>query len=135
LNNFFGESGNSPQYKKSLSATHWRKLRNQIIKARGRKCERCGYAYFSENLSLHHKHYDNIGNETIADVELLCKKCHGIADLERIKQTDRKNESKLYEAQLYGWAKKVYGEGGYDRIDIDSVSEKFTRWLDRKGGY
>lgn len=36
-------------------------------------CENCGS---KENLQCHHLNYDNLGNETREDVEVLCKKCH-----------------------------------------------------------
>jgi hypothetical protein len=52
---------------------HYRQLRNRAIAAAGYRCERCST---DANLELHHKHYATLGEESLADVEMLCRTCH-----------------------------------------------------------
>jgi 5-methylcytosine-specific restriction endonuclease McrA len=126
----FGEVHHTEEYRSALSSKYWKDLKREVIRCRGRKCERCGAPYFVENLQLHHKHYQNIGNETQSDVELLCKNCHADADLERMTRTQSKNEDALYQARLDGWASKVYGEDWQYYDDAGDVEEHFNDWLE-----
>lgn len=61
------------KYNDYLKSAKWRKLRKEIIEARGGKCERCASKII---LQLHHKTYKNIFNEKPEDLEVLCRKCH-----------------------------------------------------------
>lgn len=40
---------------------------------RGRTCEKCESKRF---LTVHHRHYKTLGNESRKDVKILCWKCH-----------------------------------------------------------
>jgi 5-methylcytosine-specific restriction endonuclease McrA len=63
---------------------HWGELKSQAFHRAENKCEKCG---IRENrtriapvvLILHHLHYDTYGQETLADVQVLCRSCHGKA--------------------------------------------------------
>lgn len=59
-------------YENYMKTNHWIQIRSSIIN-QSSKCTACGS---TEKLHLHHRHYKNIGNETIADFEILCKRCH-----------------------------------------------------------
>lgn len=61
------------KYSDYLKSDKWKKIREHIHLVRGGKCERCGE---TDNLQVHHKHYRNIFNEKMKDLELLCKSCH-----------------------------------------------------------
>jgi hypothetical protein len=69
------------QYLKHLRSRRWRNMRADMIKLRGKKCERCGNA--DGRICLHHKTYARLGRELIADLELLCCGCHKTADAQR----------------------------------------------------
>ena len=68
----------SDDYNRHIGSTDWERLKREIIKQRGNRCERCGDV--SAYLELHHKHYHSLGIEQPEDVELLCPKCHKGAD-------------------------------------------------------
>lgn len=59
----------------------WKILRKQVLMSRGYTCEKCG-ACGKEvggqaTLQVHHKSYDNFGgDESLDDLECLCKDCH-----------------------------------------------------------
>lgn len=63
------------KYREYLQSPHWQKVRNEIIKVRGEKCEICGA---TENLQVHHKTYKHLGFEENypEDLIVVCKKCH-----------------------------------------------------------
>ena len=68
----------------------WRAFRKKAI-AYYKKCYVCGT---TKNLQTHHLHYRNWGNETLADVRLLCKHHHyrgsmDLAELDEIKRMER----------------------------------------------
>ena len=67
----------SDDYNCHIGSTDWERLKREIIKQRGNRCERCGVSGY---LELHHKHYHSLGSEQPDDVELLCPKCHKAAD-------------------------------------------------------
>ena len=61
---------NSPHDKvKSQNA-----LKVQLLRARGKNCERCGYNKL-EILQVHHKNRDR-GNSDLDNLELICPNCH-----------------------------------------------------------
>ena len=55
-----------------IQSPEWKARREEFIKAVG-KCQKCGIC---EKLSVHHENYKNLGNETLADVSVLCWPCH-----------------------------------------------------------
>ena len=70
--------GTTPQnksinYKDYLLSNDWQIVRRIALAHFGNKCQLCGS---TQNLNVHHKNYDNIGNETLDDLTLLCKSCH-----------------------------------------------------------
>jgi len=56
-----------------LNSKEWKAIVNFIKKDRGGQCERCNN---KRSLQVHHKTYDNIFQENMEDLELLCGKCH-----------------------------------------------------------
>lgn len=50
-------------YKRYLQTEHWKKLRFEVLKRSGGRCERCGYRPWKRGvLQVHHKTYDNVGH-------------------------------------------------------------------------
>jgi len=59
-----------------LRSKRFAALREERLRIAGGTCERCGN---TDRLQLHHRHYQTLGAERIADVEILCNKCHRVA--------------------------------------------------------
>jgi 5-methylcytosine-specific restriction endonuclease McrA len=76
------------RYARHLRSGYWATLKSVVRDIRGDRCERCGNPYVP--LQLHHKTYQRLGNEEIADVALLCWPCHEKADFERKKRYRRR---------------------------------------------
>jgi 5-methylcytosine-specific restriction endonuclease McrA len=61
------------EYEKYLKSDHWQKKRLQILDFWDHRCCICNS---SENLEVHHRTYERVGNELITDCIVLCDKCH-----------------------------------------------------------
>ncbi len=62
-------------YGEYLRTKHWERVKKRIKYIFQNKCQLC----CSEvNLHVHHNDYRNMWHETIADVVLLCEKCHNL---------------------------------------------------------
>lgn len=57
-----------------LNSDHWKTLRELAFKAHGRRCERCRKSF---QIDVHHLTYRNIFDVTAADLQVLCRRCHG----------------------------------------------------------
>jgi 5-methylcytosine-specific restriction endonuclease McrA len=82
---------------KYLFSSHWREFRETTLKAQkdrlGRNiCERCP-EYSNEkaanDLHVHHRTYERLGEERIEDVEILCRGCHDKVHLRDLKSRMR----------------------------------------------
>lgn len=63
------------EYNKSL---HWGRLRLRKLKmAKERRCEGCKRRHIG--MQVHHLTYENIGNEKMEDLKVLCPNCHAKA--------------------------------------------------------
>lgn len=60
-------------YEKYLRSQQWFTIREQALEFHGRCCGSCGSKI---GLQVHHKTYDNLYHETMADLMILCKPCH-----------------------------------------------------------
>lgn len=56
-----------------LETDHWKITREQALERANWECQRCGHQY---KLHVHHKTYENLGNEQPEDLVVLCKSCH-----------------------------------------------------------
>lgn len=59
-------------YHNYINSEKWKLKRNEVIKDYNGLCFYC----FDKGTDVHHKHYDNFGNEPLSDLVLLCRKCH-----------------------------------------------------------
>lgn len=60
------------RYQRYLHSPHWLRVRKLALKRDGR-CVRCAS---TDRLEVHHKTYERLGREELADVETLCRACH-----------------------------------------------------------
>jgi hypothetical protein len=63
----------SLEYKDYLMTKHWKITRDKILFKYGYKCQLCNK---SKSLEVHHKTYENIGEEKDDDLIVLCHSCH-----------------------------------------------------------
>lgn len=61
------------EYQEYLESTKWKEFRKKAFEHYGRKCNKC---QTTKNLQIHHLHYNNIFNEKLEDVRVLCKYHH-----------------------------------------------------------
>lgn len=60
-------------YPRYLKTDAWRKRRTAALKAAGYRCQVCNAR---KSLEVHHRTYENIGNEQPGDLTVLCETCH-----------------------------------------------------------
>lgn len=65
-------------YAQYIQSGAWREKSKATIAERGGVCELCGRA---DMLGVHHISYERMGEETEADLEVLCVCCHAISHL------------------------------------------------------
>jgi 5-methylcytosine-specific restriction endonuclease McrA len=97
---------------------YWQNLRHRLFVVADHRCQRCGT---SGPLEAHHRHYDTLGFEEIADLEALCADCHEKADQRR-----------EYATGLATYARKKYGKEWRDQFDAEYIEEEFDRWRENK---
>lgn len=56
------------------SSLRWEEMKSYIKEKFNYTCQRCGAT--KNPLHVHHKTYENFGNEDPSDLELLCRECH-----------------------------------------------------------
>ena len=64
---------NKSEYADYVRSPWWREIRKLKLDQQP-TCERCG---FWDEINVHHKTYERLGNESLSDLEVLCKSCHG----------------------------------------------------------
>lgn len=69
------------KYKEYLNSKRWKVIRKEKLESVYYICEKCkkDIAY-----QIHHKNYDNLGNEELKDLFAVCKRCHLILEIEKI---------------------------------------------------
>lgn len=66
-----------------LSTPHWKQF-SEEYKCNHPSCEICGIGridarfFYSQDLNVHHLHYDTLWRENWNDVQSLCRRCHEI---------------------------------------------------------
>ena len=59
-------------YQEYLMSDLWLEKREYILTLK-HACEICGG---KDNLNVHHKNYESVGNENTEDIIVLCRRCH-----------------------------------------------------------
>ena len=103
-------------YEKYIRSLEWKKKREKDFKMLGRKCSICGR---ESSLEVHHESYENLYEERVNDVAILCKVCHPTEDFDRA-------VTKGYET----WLRNRHGEWA-DMYDDDISYEKFLDYVYR----
>lgn len=67
-------------YMAYLRSAEWREKRKEFLELANYECEECGE---KDGLQVHHLSYENIGDETEDDVQVLCRECHEDKELEK----------------------------------------------------
>src|SRR5438105_3787109 len=63
-------------YDTYIHSSDWREKRHIMLDWAANRCQQCGY---SEDLEVHHRTYDRLGNERVPeDLEVLCSPCHAL---------------------------------------------------------
>lgn len=76
------------EYRQYISSPEWQKRRKEFL-AHHSHCERCliprwlAEIAYDQDLNIHHKAYENLGNEDDDDLEALCRRCHEIDKFRR----------------------------------------------------
>jgi len=78
-------SNRRKKYEDHINSVEWKNFRQEIIKKRGYKCEKCGAA--NTVIHAHHLTYERLTNELPEDIQLLCITCHKQAHKRPIKFT------------------------------------------------
>jgi uncharacterized protein YlaI len=68
-------------YREYMLSKNWIRKKQEKFNQVGRKCEICGSV---DEIHVHHKTYERLGNEKLKDLQVLCSKCH-----ERIHEDDK----------------------------------------------
>ncbi|WP_171267945.1 HNH endonuclease [Oceanidesulfovibrio marinus] len=127
------------EYERYISSLKWKQKREKAIEGTfcdGKYwCQRCGWDFDKSKLEVHHLNYDSFGKEDTCDLAVVCIRCHEKLDKSRAEKARTKSDNALYEAQLDGWATKVYGENWQDYNDIDSIAQEFEEFLESKNEY
>lgn len=88
----------SKEYREYLQTDHWKEFREHALETHGRKCEDCGAT--DVTLDVHHLTYENIWNEQLEDVVILCRSCHISRHPEKLRR--RCKHDNLSKAVGYG---------------------------------
>ena len=68
-------SGPSFDYQAYLRSDAWRRRREHALTWADHRCQVCNSPH---DLVVHHRTYESIGHEDLADLTVLCSECHDI---------------------------------------------------------
>lgn len=60
-------------YTQYINSRTWHLKRREVLKRDNKQCQTC---LSGEDLEVHHKSYEHLGNEPLEDLITLCKHCH-----------------------------------------------------------
>jgi 5-methylcytosine-specific restriction endonuclease McrA len=66
----------SMKYEDYLQTLHWQELRRVVLSQAGNRCQVCNDG--DGILDVHHRTYENLGDEREGDVVVLCRSCHDL---------------------------------------------------------
>jgi len=82
-------------------------MRRVVFLAQGRRCAQCGET--KGELHVHHLTYERFGNESLQDLQVLCKTCHlghhEMRGLEQPKPTKKKRPKGHHRKKIVGYYK------------------------------
>lgn len=99
---------------------HWREFRKHVLETKGRKCEDCGVTD-GVVFDVHHLTYENLGDEQLKDVIVLCHSCHMARHPEK-----RPNKCKHENRAKASW--ESGGQVKFSWVCADCVPFVFLGW-------
>lgn len=108
-----GPKSNYTDYETYIRSPEWKEKRKKAFQILGRKCHKCPE---TKRLHVHHLTYDNLYNESVSDVEIVCETCHPVADYQR---ADKKGYDTYLRNRYGDWA---------GHHDDEAEYEKFQNW-------
>lgn len=132
----FGTPEWDDAYRRYIGSPQWRKKREAVLKRAGGCCESCNE--FKPRLDVHHKTYENFGDEPLTDLQAVCPHCHEVADKDRKAEQQRKNEQAREDAhdaaRREGYLKATYGEDWQDRYSVEgeAMEAEAEQWMEEK---
>jgi hypothetical protein len=86
---------NKKEYHIYLHSSDWKEKRNKALFHAGYRCQLCNS---SKKLEVHHRTYQNIGNELQEDLTVLCDNCHKDYSLKipRKKKSQNQKDNSVY---------------------------------------
>lgn len=60
-------------YEEYLQSDYWDSIKNQVLERDDYRCRLCNS---NKKLKVHHRTYNNLGQEKLEDLLTLCGKCH-----------------------------------------------------------
>lgn len=128
---------NSFEYDSYMNSPEWQEKRREVLEAAGFKCERCGT---TENLTVHHLNYENLGDEDLADLEVLCTDCHPEADRDRESRVEDERlereeefEEERWNRRIEGWADARFDYDWPERYSWEEIEHGFILFLQEEG--
>ena len=85
------------EYKQYLKSKHWKNKKREFLSVQGKRSYACYLCHKRTKLEIHHITYENLGNEPLADLILLCRKCHQEVTFSK----DKEKYQKWYEKIRY----------------------------------
>lgn len=61
-------------YEEYLDSPEWKEKQQAVLERDGHRCVACNRP---DQLEIHHRTYERIGNELLSDLTTLCRACHG----------------------------------------------------------
>ena len=101
-------------YQTYINSSHWRAKRQERLAFDGHRCAICHHDGSERPLSVHHLHYESLGNEDVQhDLLTACAQCHRWLDtIERYQRYQRRErtpdvlDAKIQErVDIHGMAK------------------------------
>ena len=129
------ETWHTDQYVAYLKTKQWATKRQEKLESVNYSCDRdVGLTYqkgedgilrriteCSDSLEVHHRTYDNLGNESLTDLTVLCKFHHA-------QEHRRISVKKRFEKGLDTYASKKYGDDWRHYHDYEDIAEEFEEW-------
>lgn len=63
-------------YYEYIQSKEWRVIADEAKNKAGRRCQVCNCSEHEIVLNVHHRTYENLGNESPEDLIVLCSRCH-----------------------------------------------------------
>lgn len=129
------------EYVAYLKTKQWAAKRKEKLESVGYTCQHHDDIRYRENidgtlsgvrmcsgsLEVHHQSYNNLGNEPLYDLIVLCKWHH---DDEHKNIDSRRHAKNRFKKGLNTYASKKYGDDWFEYSDPHAVEEEFRDWLD-----